>query len=178
MKKICLLTACICLVAAIATGCGQSSTTEERDTGTATMTASPTAGAATTEATEATGGPAAAGAATLTIANLGTDLAFVNHMYRTANRTSMLYHSDAVGTSLTRTLAGFPPVAGSFHTPRVIAAPTFPGQDRLRSVDVALGTVAPRTLTLGPEIGPIVVTAVATTPTLRAQAVVPAAART
>jgi hypothetical protein len=114
--------------------------------------------------------------APLTIVNLGTDQVFVNHMYRTANRTQMLYYSDQVSTSSSRTIMGFPPVAGSFHQSRVLAAPQISGGDRLRSIDVVFGTVAPKTLTLGPEMGAVAVTTVATTPTLRAQAVVPAAA--
>jgi plastocyanin len=70
MKRFILFWAAMCLVAAFATACGGSSTsTEERETGTATMTGSPTE---TAEATspppaEATSAPPAAGAATMTI---------------------------------------------------------------------------------------------------------------
>lgn len=69
MKKLCLLWAALCLVAAVATACGESSTTTaERETGTATVTASPTTSAAETGTAEATSAPAA-GAATITIAS-------------------------------------------------------------------------------------------------------------
>jgi hypothetical protein len=113
--------------------------------------------------------------AALTIVGLGADQAFVNYAYRTANRTLVLYASDNVGTSTARTMAGFPLVAGSFHQARAIATP--PGApDRIRSVDVAFATVAPRTLTLGPDMGAVTVSSAATTPTLRPQAVIPAAA--
>jgi plastocyanin len=65
MKRFGLFCAAMCLVAAFATACGGSNTsTQERETGTATLTASPTA------TTEQTSGPAAAGAATMTIANM------------------------------------------------------------------------------------------------------------
>ncbi|WP_102143757.1 cupredoxin domain-containing protein [Mycobacterium hubeiense] len=64
MKRICLSLAGLCLVAAVVTSCGESSTTtEERETGTATLTASPT------ETTEAEDTPQASGP-TITIANM------------------------------------------------------------------------------------------------------------
>src|SRR4051812_35378034 len=65
MKKFGLFCAAVCLVAAMATACGGSNpSTQERETGTATLTASPTAseGKATTAAQAA--------AATITIANM------------------------------------------------------------------------------------------------------------
>jgi plastocyanin len=64
MKRFGLFWAAMCLVAAVATACGGSDTSQQGETGTATMTASPTGAA------EPTGGPAAAGAATMTIASM------------------------------------------------------------------------------------------------------------
>jgi plastocyanin len=62
MKKFGLFWAAICLVAALATGCGGSSnTTQEPQTGTATATAS---------GSEAPNTPASASAATITISNM------------------------------------------------------------------------------------------------------------
>jgi plastocyanin len=58
MKRFGLFWAAMCLVAAVATACGGSSTSQQGETGTATMTASPT------------GGPAPATAATMTIAGM------------------------------------------------------------------------------------------------------------
>jgi plastocyanin len=71
MKRFSIFFAAMCLVAAFATACGGSSDTkQEQGTGTATMTASPTATAASPTATaEAPTGPAAAGAAIITIAS-------------------------------------------------------------------------------------------------------------
>jgi plastocyanin len=59
MKKLALFAAAMCLVAAVATACGGSGTTEKTSSATATATASPTASA-----------PATAGAATITIAKM------------------------------------------------------------------------------------------------------------
>ena len=65
MKRFGLFWAAMCIVAALATACGGSSnTTQQRATGTATMTASPTGTA------EATSAPASASAATMTIASM------------------------------------------------------------------------------------------------------------
>jgi plastocyanin len=63
MKRFGLFCAAMCLVAAVATACGGSSTTAEQPYGSTTTTAGPTA------TMEATGAPAAAGAATITIEN-------------------------------------------------------------------------------------------------------------
>lgn len=63
MKRFGLFWAAMCLVAAVATACGGSSSTSQQGaTGTATMTSSATA--------EATNAPAAASAATMTIASM------------------------------------------------------------------------------------------------------------
>jgi hypothetical protein len=114
--------------------------------------------------------------APLTIVGLNGQQALVNYSYRTPNRTLVLYGSDAVGLSASRTIVGFPPVAGSFHQARVIAAPVIgPSVDRIRSVDVVFAAVAPRTLTLGPEMGTVTVSTAGVSP-LRPQAVIPAAA--
>jgi hypothetical protein len=108
--------------------------------------------------------------AALTLGNLDFDQAFVSYIYRTANRTHVVYHADDLSPLTARTIVGFPQLAGSFHQARVIAQ----GSDRIRSVDVVFATVAPQTLTLGPEIGLIPVTRAATTPTLRPQVSMPA----
>jgi plastocyanin len=125
MKKICLLAAGICLIAAIATGCGQSSTTaEERDTGTATMTASPTAGAATTEATEAPGAPAAAGAPTMTIA----DMSFGEPITVSPGAQITIANNDSVEHSVTSQTAGQFDVHVDGTETGTLTAPNEPGE--------------------------------------------------
>jgi hypothetical protein len=109
---------------------------------------------------------------TLTIAGLGADPASFSSIYRTANSTLVLYAFDAASTSPTRTFAGFPTFGGSFHQAMVTAT----GTGGSRTAGLVFATVAPRTVTLGPELGAVTVTSAATTPTLRPQAVVPAAA--
>jgi hypothetical protein len=124
------------------------------------------------------GGPNAADPVTapLYIRGMGADLVYVTYTYRTSNRTSVRYANDQFSTSIARTIAGFPAVAGSFHQARVISQPTHVGNDRIRSVDVAFEAVGPKTLTLGPEMAPVTVTRLSTSPSLRLQAVIPAMA--
>jgi plastocyanin len=124
MKKIHLLAAGICLVAAIATACGQSSTaTEERDTGTATMTASLTAGAAT-EATEATSAPAAAGAPTITIA----DMNFGEPITVAPGAQIAITNKDSVEHSVTSDTAGQFNVEIEGGEDGTLTAPAQPGE--------------------------------------------------
>ena len=68
MKKFFMVWAGICLVAAVATGCAESSTSEETAAGTTSIA---TTSAPTTETTDATSPAPAAGAAKITIANMG-----------------------------------------------------------------------------------------------------------
>jgi plastocyanin len=67
MKSLALFGAAMCLVAAVATACGGSTTTEKTSSATATATTSPTSSAPATPTASA---PAAAGAATITIAKM------------------------------------------------------------------------------------------------------------
>jgi hypothetical protein len=123
-------------------------------------------------------GPSAAdpATATLTINGLGADQASVSSIYRTANKTLVLYAFDAPATTASRTIAGFPPFTGSFHQIQVSAAPNLSSYDRISTVGLVFGTVAPKTVTLGPEMGAVTVAAAATSPVLRPQAVFPTAA--
>jgi hypothetical protein len=114
--------------------------------------------------------------ATLTIGNLGADQAVVSALYRSANRTTLVYGFELPGTSATRTFGGFPAAAGSFHMALVNAAPNFETSDRYRAAGVVFASVAAKTITLGADMGAVNVTAAATTPTFRPQAVIPAAA--
>jgi plastocyanin len=123
MKKICVLWAGICLVAAIATACGQSSTTEEGETGTAAMTASPT-GAATTEAPEATGAPAAAGAPMITIA----DMSFGEPITVSPGAQITIANNDSVEHSVTSRTAGQFDVHVDGNQQGTLTAPTEPGE--------------------------------------------------
>ena len=68
MKKFFMVWAGICLVAAVATGCAESSTSEETAAGTTSIA---TTSAPTAETTDATSPAPAAGAAKITIANMG-----------------------------------------------------------------------------------------------------------
>jgi hypothetical protein len=111
--------------------------------------------------------------APLTITNLNFDQASVSSIYRTANQTLVLYGFDAPSTSASRTIAGFPEFAGSFHLMQVSAAPNLSSYDRLRTAGVVFAAVAPRSIALGPEMGSVAVSTLASGPTLRLQAVVP-----
>jgi plastocyanin len=123
MKKICLLWAALCLVAAVATACGESdTTTEERETGTATMTGSPTPTAAT--GTEAAPAPAAPAAATITIAsnNFGEPITVPPGAQIT------VVNDDSVEHSVTSRTAGQFDVHVDGDQQGTLTAPTQPGE--------------------------------------------------
>jgi hypothetical protein len=110
---------------------------------------------------------------TVMIGNLGADQATMTVGYFTANRTFAPLSIDALGTSATRSYAGFAAFAGSFHFLAVAASPAGSTPDRSRSVGAVYGAVANRTVTLGPDLSAVTVTAAATTPSLRLHAAVP-----
>jgi hypothetical protein len=110
--------------------------------------------------------------AVLTINGLGSDQAVMSTSYRTANRTFLSYATDvSSSTATSRTFIGFPPFAGSFHVLQVVANP---GLNEMRTAAIVFGTVAAKTITLGPDLDPVAVTTASTTPTPRFQAVIPA----
>jgi hypothetical protein len=116
--------------------------------------------------------------AQLTIANLGADQAAFVATYSSANRGSLGYAIDAqLSTATTRTFNGFPTSAGSFHTLFVTAYPNTQTPDRYRLAGVVFASVAAKTVTLGPDMSTVAVTAAATTPVLRPQAVIPTSAQ-
>lgn len=119
MKRFGLFCAALCLVAAFATACGGSSnTTEERETGTATMTASPTGTA------EATSGPAAASAATITIANMS----FGDAITVPPGATITIKNDDSAEHSVTSDTAGKFDVHVDGKEQGTLTAPTEPGE--------------------------------------------------
>jgi plastocyanin len=119
MKRFGLFCAALCLVAAFATACGGSSnTTEERETGTATMTASPTGTA------EATNGPAAASAATITIANMS----FGEAITVPPGATITIKNDDSAEHSVTSDTAGKFDVEVEGKEQGTLTAPTEPGE--------------------------------------------------
>ncbi|HEX2398710.1 MAG TPA: cupredoxin domain-containing protein [Mycobacterium sp.] len=119
MKRFGLLCAALCLVAAFATACGGSSnTTEERETGTATMTASPTGTA------EATSGPAAASAATITIANMS----FGDAITVPPGAAITIKNDDSAEHSVTSDTAGKFDVEVEGKEQGTLTAPTEPGE--------------------------------------------------
>jgi plastocyanin len=125
MKKICLFCAALCLIAAIATACGESSTTtEERETGTATMTDSPTTTAQATATTEATGAPAPAGAATMTIA----DMSFGDPITVPPGAQITIKNDDSAEHSVTSQTAGQFDVHVDGGQQGTLTAPTEPGE--------------------------------------------------
>jgi hypothetical protein len=93
----------------------------------------------------------------------------------TANRSYMALNFDLPGTSTTRSVGGFPTFAGSFHLIQATAFNSFPSFDRFRGAAVIYAAMENRTLTLGPELGAVTVTSLATSPALRLQAVIPTA---
>jgi hypothetical protein len=113
---------------------------------------------------------------TATLGNLASDRAVLSVGYRTANRTFLQYAHDTASAAGSRSFGGFPPFAGSFHLLQVVAAPTLSSSDRTRSAGVIHAAVGSRTLTLGPELGSITVQQAGTSPPLRLEAAVPAAA--
>jgi plastocyanin len=125
MKKICLFCAALCFIAAVATACGESSTTtEERETGTATMTGSPTTTAQATATTEATGAPAPAGAATMTIA----DMSFGDPITVPPGAEITIKNDDSAEHSVTSQTAGQFDVHVDGGQQGTLTAPTEPGE--------------------------------------------------
>jgi plastocyanin len=119
MKRFGLFCAAMCLVAAFATACGGSGTsTQERETGTATATASPTATA------EQTSGPAAAGSATITIA----DMSFGQPITVSPGAQITIKNDDSAEHSVTSDTAGKFDVEVEGKEQGTLTAPTEPGE--------------------------------------------------
>jgi plastocyanin len=119
MKRFGLFWAALCLVAAVATACGGSDTsTEERETGTATMTASPTGTAETTSA------PAASGAATITIATMS----FGEPITVPPGAQITIKNDDSAEHSVTSDTAGKFDVHVDGTEQGTLTAPTEPGE--------------------------------------------------
>jgi plastocyanin len=119
MKRFGLFWAAMCLVAALATACGGSSnTTQEPQTGTATMTAGPTGTA------EATSGPAAASAAAITIANMS----FGEPITVPPGAQITIKNDDSVEHSVTSDTAGKFDVEVDGKEQGTLTAPTDPGE--------------------------------------------------
>jgi plastocyanin len=119
MKRFGLFCAAMCLVAAFATACGGSNTsTQEPETGTATATASPTATA------EETSGPAAAGAATMTIANMS----FGEPITVSPGAQITIKNDDSAEHSVTSDTAGKFDVEVEGKEQGTLTAPTEPGE--------------------------------------------------
>jgi plastocyanin len=119
MKRFGLFCAAMCLVAAFATACGGSNTsTQEPETGTATATASPTATA------EETSGPAAAGAATMTIANMS----FAEPITVSPGAQITIKNDDSAEHSVTSDTAGKFDVEVEGKEQGTLTAPTEPGE--------------------------------------------------
>jgi plastocyanin len=119
MKRFGLFWVAMCLVAAFATACGGSSTsTPEQKTGTATMTASPTGTA------EPTSGPAATGAATITIENMS----FGEPITVSPGARVAVKNNDSAEHSVTSDTAGKFDVDVDGKGQGTLTAPTEPGQ--------------------------------------------------
>jgi plastocyanin len=123
MTKIRLFWAAMCVVAAVATACGESSTTEEGETGTATATGSPTTSAEATGTAEATGAPAA-GAATITIANMS----FGEPITVSPGAQITIKNDDSAEHSVTSQTAGQFDVHVDGKEEGTLTAPTEPGE--------------------------------------------------
>jgi hypothetical protein len=111
--------------------------------------------------------------ASVTLDGLGSDQAVMSSIYRTANQTVLPYAFDTPNASTDRSYAGFPTFSGSFHMLQVTAMPSTASFDRQRTAGVVFAAVADRALTLGPDLGEVAVTTVATTPNVRPRAVIP-----
>jgi plastocyanin len=119
MKRFGLFCAAMCLVAAFATACGGSNTSkQEPETGTATATASPTATAGETS------GPAAAGAATITIANMS----FGEPITASPGAQITIKNDDSAEHSVTSDTAGKFDVEVEGKEQGTLTAPTEPGE--------------------------------------------------
>ena len=122
MKKILIFGAAMCLVAAVATACGQSSTnTEEQEAGTTPVA---TTGETATETAEATSPTAAAGAATITIANMG----FGEPITVAPGAQVSVTNDDSVEHSVTSQTAGQFDVHVDGNENGTFTAPTEPGE--------------------------------------------------
>jgi hypothetical protein len=109
----------------------------------------------------------------LTINGLGADQGTFTGFYFSGNGSSLpLSLESQPSASTTRTLVGFPTVAGSFH----VALFTVSATGRTRSQTLFYSTIGAKTLNLSPDLGAPTVTAAATAPILRLQAVVPSVA--
>ena len=120
MKKLGLFCAAVCLVAATATACGGSNTaTQGRETGTATLTASPTAseGKASAPAEAATG-------ATLTIVNMS----FGQPITVSPGAQVTIKNDDSAEHSVTSDTAGKFDVEIDGKGQGTLTAPTEPGE--------------------------------------------------
>jgi plastocyanin len=119
MKRFGVFCAAMCVVAAFATACGGSSNTaQEPETGTATMTASPSGTA------EATSGPAAASAATITIAGMS----FGEPIAVPPGAQITIKNDDSAEHSVTSDTAGKFDVHVDGKEQGTLTAPTEPGE--------------------------------------------------
>jgi plastocyanin len=119
MKRFGLFCAAMCLAAAFATACGGSSTsTPKPETGTATATASPAA----TEGP--TSGPAAAGAATITIASMS----YGDPVTVSPGAQIAITNKDSVEHSVTSDTADKFSVDVDGNEEGTLTAPTAPGE--------------------------------------------------
>lgn len=119
MKRFGLFCATMCLVAAFATACGGSdNSAQERETGTATLTASPTGSA------EATSAPAAASAATITIASMS----FGEPLTVPPGAAITIKNDDSAEHSVTSDTAGKFDVEVEGNQQATLTAPAEPGE--------------------------------------------------
>ena len=116
MKRFGLFWAAMCLVAALATACGESSnTSQESQSGTATATAS---------GSEATSAPASAGAATITI----TNMSFGQPITVPPGAQITIKNDDSAEHSVTSDAAGKFDVEIEGKEQGTLTAPTEPGE--------------------------------------------------
>jgi plastocyanin len=111
----------MCLVAGFVTACGGSNnSTQDRASGTATATASPSPGGTA----EQTSGPAAAGAATITIANMS----FGESITVSPGAQIAIKNDDSAEHSVTSDTAGKFDVEVEGKKQGTLTAPTEPGE--------------------------------------------------
>ena len=122
MKKFFMVWAGICLVAAVATGCTESSTTSEETAAGTTSIA--TTSAPTTETTDATSPAPAAGAAKITIANMG----FGEPITVSPGAQVSVTNDDSVEHSVTSQTAGQFDVHVDGNEDGTFTAPSEPGE--------------------------------------------------
>ncbi|MDQ2638208.1 MAG: cupredoxin domain-containing protein [Actinomycetota bacterium] len=119
MKRVWLFCSALCLIAAVATGCGQSATTEEDTTGTATATST-----TAEEPTTTTGESPAAHAATITIA----DMSFGDPITVAPGTQITVKNNDSVEHSVTSRSADTFDVHVDGGEQGTLTAPTEPGE--------------------------------------------------